>query len=112
MVRESNPPMESIRTVLELLLRTLPPESREEAVLLAWPIVAGPAILARTRAERLEGDILHIQVDDPTWQTQLNAVGNDLIQALNQLLGERRIRALSLHGPTLAPSSPANMEQP
>lgn len=112
MVKESNPPMESIRTVLELLLRTLPPESREEAALLAWSIVAGPAILAHTRAERLEGDVLHIQVSDSTWQTQLNAVGADLIQALNQLLGAQRIRALALHEAPLAPSSPADMERP
>jgi hypothetical protein len=112
MVKESNPPMESIRTVLELLLRTLPPESREEAALLAWPIVAGPAIQARTRAERLEGDILHIQVSDATWQRQLNAVRGDLIQALNQLLGEQRIGSLALHVAPLASSSPANMEQP
>ena len=112
MVKDLSQPMESIRTVLELLLRQLPPESADEAALLAWSIVAGPGILARTRAERLEGGILHVRVCDATWLRQLEAVRGDLVQALNRLLGGQKIRDLALYVAPLTESQPASLEKP
>ena len=43
----------------------------EEAVTLAWPLVCGKRIAQSTRALRLEGQELVVEVPDRAWRTEL-----------------------------------------
>ncbi len=65
----------------------------EDAVLLAWPLVCGTAVAAKTQAVEFKGGILQVQVPDLAWRAQLTAFAPQYIAALNELAGQpvRRI---------------------
>ena len=52
------------------LLRACPPE---EAVSLAWPIVCGKEVAARTRVASFADGRLTVEVPDKDWQNQLQS---------------------------------------
>lgn len=64
--------MEAVRTglrnIMSELLRTRP---AEEAVLLAWPLVCGKEVAARTTAVAFSAGVVTVDVPDQTWRGQL-----------------------------------------
>jgi len=71
-------------------LKRSPPD---EAPVLAWPLVCGPAVAARTRALGFSSGILRVEVQDETWRKQLVDFASAYLAALNQMVSEhvRRI---------------------
>lgn len=66
-------------------LKKQPPE---EAALLAWPVVCGAEVAARTKALSFADGRLTIEVQDAAWAAQLIAFTARYLAALNELLGD------------------------
>jgi hypothetical protein len=81
--------MEPVRTglrqIMQDLLRTRP---AEEAVTLAWPIVCGKEVAARTRAISFTDGNLTVGVPDMAWRNQLQSFVPRYISGYEALLGQ------------------------
>lgn len=80
--------MESVRTglrrIMSDLLRAQP---AEEAVALAWPLVCGKDVAARTRAVSFNEGTLIVEVPDTAWRNQLQSFASRYINGYESLLG-------------------------
>jgi predicted nucleic acid-binding Zn ribbon protein len=80
--------MQRARTGLQKIvsdaLRRAPAEERP---LLAWPMVCGAAVAARTRALDFAGGVLRVEVPDAAWCDQLSALAPRYLDTLNRNLG-------------------------
>jgi hypothetical protein len=81
--------MEPVRTglrqIMQDLLRTRP---AEEAVMLAWPLVCGKEVAARTCALSFANGNLIVEVQDTTWRNQLQSFTSRYINGYEGLLGK------------------------
>jgi hypothetical protein len=81
--------MESVRTglrqIMQDLLRARPPE---EAVLLAWPLVCGKEVAARTTAAAFSEGTLTVEVSDVSWRNQLQSFAPRYLSGYEGLLGQ------------------------
>ena len=82
------PELESIRTglrnVMKDLLRAQP---LEEAALMAWPVVCGKDVAARTKAVLFADGVVTVEVPDAAWRKQLTSLASRYISAYEALLG-------------------------
>ena len=62
--------------------------SGEELACAVWPQAVGKTIAGHTRAARLVRTRLVVEVEDITWQRQLNALSRHMVNNLSQILGE------------------------
>jgi hypothetical protein len=62
--------------------------SGEELACAVWPQAVGKKIAAHTRAARMVRTRLIVEVEDATWQRQLNALSRHMIWNLEQILGK------------------------
>jgi hypothetical protein len=83
------PEMESIRTglrnVMKDLLRAQP---LEDAVIMAWPVVCGKDVAARTKALLFAHAVVTVEVPDAAWRKQLMSFASRYISAYEALLGQ------------------------
>ena len=81
--------MESVRTglrqIMSDLLRSRP---AEEAVVLAWPLVCGKEVAARTTAAAFADGTLTVEVSDVTWRNQLQSFVPRYLSGYEGLLGQ------------------------
>lgn len=68
--------------------------SGEELACAVWPQAVGKRIAAHTRAARLVRTRLVIEVEDVTWQRQLNALSRHIVGNLEQTLGKGMVEDL------------------
>jgi predicted nucleic acid-binding Zn ribbon protein len=73
-----------LRQIMQDLLRARP---AEEAVLLAWPLVCGKEVAARTQALSFSEGTLTVTVQDTTWRSQLQSFASRYITGYQELLG-------------------------
>ena len=73
-----------LRQIMRDFLKTQPPQ---DAPVLAWPVVCGPEIAARTRALEFTDGLLTVEVPDNTWRHQLAAFTSRYISGFGELLG-------------------------
>jgi hypothetical protein len=71
-------------------LRRVP---RDQAPLIAWPLVCGSAVAERTRAAGFAGGVLRVEVADAGWQHELQELVPRYLATMNQYVtqGVRRI---------------------
>jgi hypothetical protein len=62
--------------------------SGEELACAVWPQAVGKKIADHTRAARLVRTRLVIEVQDVTWQRQLNALSRHIVSNLEKILGK------------------------
>lgn len=62
--------------------------SGEELACAVWPQAVGKTIAGHTRAARLVRTRLVVEVEDITWQRQLNALSRQIVKNLSRILGE------------------------
>ena len=88
-VSEVKDSMEAVRTglrqIMQDLLRSRPPE---EAVLLAWPLVCGKEVAARTTAVSFSDGALTVEVADVSWRNQLQSFAPRYLSGYEGLLGQ------------------------
>src|SRR5579864_743440 len=81
-------PMEPIRTGLRRVMHDLlATQPHEEAVVMAWPLVCGKEVAARTRVIGLAEGSLTIEVPDAAWRTQLAAFTSRYLSSYAELIG-------------------------
>jgi hypothetical protein len=68
--------------------------SGEELACAVWPQAVGKKIAAHTRAARLVRTRLVIEVEDVTWQRQLNSLSRRIVWNLEQTLGKGLVEDL------------------
>lgn len=73
-----------LRNIMSELLRARP---ADEAVAMAWPLVCGKEVAARTQAAGFSEGTLTIDVPDATWRAQLAAFAPRYLSVFNELLG-------------------------
>ena len=59
-----------------------------EAPLMAWPIVCGSAVAERSRAVSFSGGVLRIEVADPGWRHELQALAPRYLATINRYVGQ------------------------
>jgi predicted nucleic acid-binding Zn ribbon protein len=80
--------MEPIRTALRQIMRDLlAAKPHEEAAVLAWPLVCGKEVAARTRATSFAEGSLTVEVPDAAWRTQLAAFAPRYLSGFGELIG-------------------------
>ena len=89
MISEVNDSMEAVRTglrqIMQDLLRACP---QEEAVMLAWPLVCGKEVAARTTAVSFSDGTLTVEVSDVSWRNQLQSFAPRYLSGYEGLLGQ------------------------
>ena len=73
-----------LRNIMSELLRSRP---AEEAVVLAWPLVCGKEVAARTRAVSFSEGNLIVEVADAAWRNQLAAFAPRYISGFAEIFG-------------------------
>jgi predicted nucleic acid-binding Zn ribbon protein len=82
--------MERARAGLQKIVRdALRRAPEEEAPLLAWPVVCGARVAARTQALGFAEGTLRVEVPDTGWRAQLRDLAPQYLAALNQSVGTR-----------------------
>ena len=81
--------MESAARLMPRVYRTVARQaSHDEALLLAlWPVVVGAKVAARTRAVRLFGATLIVEVVAQDWRKQLARMTHEVVARLNDAAG-------------------------
>jgi len=81
--------MESVRTGLrQIMTDLLRARPAEEAVILAWPLVCGKEVAARTTAAAFSDGTLTVEVSDISWRNQLQSFAPRYLNGYEGLLGQ------------------------
>jgi hypothetical protein len=67
-------------------LRRVPPA---EAPLLAWPLVCGSVVAARTRAMEFTNAVLRVEVPDAGWRREMQSLAPRYLATLNRYSGQK-----------------------
>ena len=62
-------------------------QTAEEAAVLAWPLVCGAEVAARTKALQFEDGNLTIEVSDINWRNQLSDFTPRYLAGFTELIG-------------------------
>ena len=77
--------MESIAPGVErLLVGSLRKAPAAQAPLLAWPVVCGSAVAARTRALEFSRGVLKVEVPDSAWRAELQHLAPRYVAIANK----------------------------
>lgn len=68
----------------------------QNRALVVWDEVVGEAIAKRAHPEEVKHGILVVRVDTPVWRNELSLKKNQILDALNQALGEPVIKDIRL----------------
>ncbi len=82
--------MQRARTGLKKIMTdALKQSAPDEGPILAWPLVCGAAVAAKTRALSFAGGVLRVEAQDETWRCQLAEFAPSYVAALNEMVSER-----------------------
>lgn len=85
---------------------------KEEMALYQWEKVAGPQILQHTRAERINGGILFVHVENSHWAQHLSFYKHSLINKVNHKLAGTVVKDIHFKvGPVASRESPEEEQQ-
>ena len=80
--------MEAARTGLQKIIRDLlRAQPVEEAALIAWPLICGREVAARTIALSFSAGSLTVSVPDRTWRSELSALAPRYVAGFDGLIG-------------------------
>jgi Dna[CI] antecedent, DciA len=80
--------MERARTGLQKIIKdTLRRAPADEAPIMAWPVVCGAAIAAKSRAMSFADGCLQVEVPDAAWRNELLHFVPQYLSALNAITG-------------------------
>jgi Dna[CI] antecedent, DciA len=71
-----------------VLTRSLRHVANDAAPVLAWPLACGSAVAERTRALEFSKGVLHVEVADPGWKKELQALAPRYLATINRYVTE------------------------
>jgi predicted nucleic acid-binding Zn ribbon protein len=74
-----------LEKVVAASLRKVP---RNEAPVLAWPLVCGSTVAERTQAIVFADGILRVEVDDARWKRELQGLAPRYVAMINRYVGQ------------------------
>jgi hypothetical protein len=83
-IARMEPVRSGLRHIMAEFLRKQPPQ---EAVLLAWPLICGKEVAARSQAVAFSEGTLAVEVADVTWRSQLQSFAPRYLSEFECLLG-------------------------
>ena len=90
----SRPAPRPLSAALGELTPSLAPATALASVQEAWPRAAGPAIAAVARPVGARDGVLEVVCEAAVWAAELELLGEQIVTALNTLLGPGTITAL------------------
>jgi predicted nucleic acid-binding Zn ribbon protein len=88
-----------LRSVLQKMAGSS--ELRQAEAIVAWELVVGAAVAARTQAERLEGGTLYVRVASSAYANELQMCKQDILRKLGPRVGGAPVTDLRFHVGTL-----------
>ncbi len=73
----------------KLIIGSLRHAPRDEAPLLAWPLVCGSVVAERTRALDFADRVLRVEVSDTGWKHEMQSLAPHYLAALNRYAGQK-----------------------
>lgn len=67
---------------------------KQEAPLLAWPLICGSKVAERTRAVTFSGGVLVVEVPDKIWRAQLIELATQYVGEFRRVLGRDTVEAI------------------
>ncbi|HEY1272098.1 MAG TPA: DUF721 domain-containing protein [Terriglobales bacterium] len=74
-----------LQKIVSDALRRLP---AGQAPISAWPLACGTAVAARTRVLDYADGVLRVEVPDPGWRAELQALAPQYLAVINRYTGE------------------------
>lgn len=68
-----------------------------ETVFSDWSRLAGEVIGAHTRPQKIERGVLHLEVDDPAWASEMQWMSEDLLHRISTMLETVEITEIKVH---------------
>ena len=72
-----------------LLMSSLRRVPRNEAAMLAWPLVCGSVVSERTRALEFTGNVLRVEVPSLGWKQEMQLLASHYVATLNRYAGQK-----------------------
>ena len=72
----------------QVLAKSLRHVANHEAPILAWPLACGSAVAERTRALEFSKGVLQVEVADPGWKKELQALAPRYLATINRYVTE------------------------
>ncbi len=66
----------------------------EDAALIAWRLICGSTVDARTTALEFKNGVLRVKVPDSTWRANLEDLAPQYLESLNRILNDKVERVI------------------
>ncbi|MGA8619101.1 MAG: DciA family protein [Candidatus Sulfotelmatobacter sp.] len=76
----------ALEKIMLAALRRVP---RDQAPMLAWPLVCGSVVAERTRALDFANAVLRVEVPDAGWKREMQGLAPRYLAALNRYAGQK-----------------------
>jgi predicted nucleic acid-binding Zn ribbon protein len=88
--------VEPIGDVLRQVVRDLGlgKKLNEQRAVIEWPDVVGERVAAHSRATRVDGGRLFVEVDSPVWAQELSLMRRRILGEINRRIGRGVIKAV------------------
>jgi predicted nucleic acid-binding Zn ribbon protein len=90
----SRPAPRPMSAVLEDITTTLAPATALSRIQQVWERAAGPMVSAAARPTAEREGVLTVTCSDAVWSQELDLIGAEVIERLNQALGARLVHRL------------------
>lgn len=77
------------RGLEKIVLGSLRRVPQAEAPLLAWPLVCGSMVAARTQALEFSHSVLRVEVPDAGWKREMQSLAPRYLATLNRYAGQK-----------------------
>ena len=68
-----------------------------ETVFSEWSTLAGEVIGAHTRPQKITNGVLHLEVDDPAWASEMKWMSEELLRRISSRLESDEITEIQVH---------------
>lgn len=68
-----------------------------ESVFSDWSSLAGEVIGAHTRPQKISNGVLHLEVDDPAWASEMQWMSEELLRRISTMLETSEITEIVVH---------------